>query len=167
MSPCFFKSGRRCLFIAVLWVISRFFKIELKQIYCTYSRTKKIQNDFQSFLLLFLRSILFLNRNKNIVNDFLVFYEFLFPQTFILLPLPYRCFGVPEKEHEWKRNIAANKAQFLTNSPSKLRKCAVPPDHLGSEISFLCTCQQWRTWGFPHPGANSVLSPPPSLFMAA
>jgi len=27
--------------------------------------------------------------------------------------MPYCCFGVPEKKHEWKRSIAANKAQIL------------------------------------------------------
>jgi len=34
---------------------------------------QEIQNGFQSFLLLFFRSILLLNRNKNIVNDLLVY----------------------------------------------------------------------------------------------
>jgi len=42
-----------------------------------------------------------------------LFSMFLFPSPFLLLPLPYRYFGVPEKEHEWKRSIAANKAHFL------------------------------------------------------
>jgi len=51
-------------------------------------------------------------RNKNIDNDLLVFYKFPFPSTFVL-PLPFRCFGVPEKKHEWKRSIATNKAQIL------------------------------------------------------
>jgi len=55
---------------------------------------------FQSFLLLFFKSILLLNGNKNIGNDLLVFYKFPFPSTFILLSLPYRCFGVSEKKHE-------------------------------------------------------------------
>jgi len=41
-----------------------------------------------------------MNRNKNIGNDLLVFYKFPFPSTFLLLPLPYRCSGVPENEHE-------------------------------------------------------------------
>jgi len=35
--------------------------IELKQIYCSYSRTHKVQNGFLKFLLLFLRSTLLLN----------------------------------------------------------------------------------------------------------
>jgi len=38
--------GRRCLFITVPLVSSWFIKIDLKQIYCSYSGTQKIQNDF-------------------------------------------------------------------------------------------------------------------------
>jgi len=29
---------------------------------------------------------------------------------------------------------------IVTNVPSKVRNCAEPPEHLRSEISFLCTC---------------------------
>jgi len=39
-------------------------KIDLKQVYCSYSRTHKIQNGFLYFLLLFLRSML-LPKNKH------------------------------------------------------------------------------------------------------
>jgi len=96
----FSKGSGGAFFITVLWAISWFVKIKLKQIYCSYLRNKKIQDRFQSFLLVFLRSILVLNRNKNIGKDLLVFYKFPFPPTFTLLPLPYPCFGVPEKKHE-------------------------------------------------------------------
>ena len=51
----------RCPYITVWWVISWFIKIDLKQIYCSYSRTHKIQNDFLQFLVLVLRSTLLLN----------------------------------------------------------------------------------------------------------
>jgi len=122
---------------------------------------------------------------------FACFLEVFFSLNFILLLLSYCCFGVPEKKHEWKRSIAANKAQILkpifplsyknahyhqNRSQKKifnkrsLRLCRVvfnnsnwgtwilfgeilthrsippwrrdwvPPDHLGSEISFLHTC---------------------------
>jgi len=98
--PALSKGGGGAFFITVSWLISWFDKIELKQIYCSYSHNKKIRNGFQSFLLLFFRSILLMNRNKNIGNDLLVFYKFPFPSTFLLLPLPYRCSGVPENEHE-------------------------------------------------------------------
>ena len=47
-------------------IIGNFIKTDLKQIYCTYSRTQKIQNGFLQFLLLFLRSTLLLNRNMHI-----------------------------------------------------------------------------------------------------
>jgi len=38
------KRGLRCLFITVSEVISWFIKIDLKQIYCSFSGTQKIQN---------------------------------------------------------------------------------------------------------------------------
>jgi len=38
------------------------------------------------------------------------------------------------KKHEWKRSIAANKTQPML--PLKVRKWAVPPDHLLGEISL-------------------------------
>jgi len=107
------KGDGGAFFITVLRVISWFIKIELKQIYCSYLRNKKIQHGCLSFLLLFLRSTLFLNRNKNISNDLLVFCNFPFPSTFLLLSLLYRCFGVPEKKHESKRSIAANTEHFF------------------------------------------------------
>jgi len=137
---CSFKSGQRCLFITVLQVISWFINIELKQIYCSYSRHKTIQHGCLSFLLLFLRSTLLLNRNKNIGNDLLIFYNFPFPSTFLLPALPYRCFGVPEKKHESKKALLPTKHIFETKVPSKLQKCTIPPDHLGREISFSFTC---------------------------
>ena len=43
------------------------------------------------------------------------------------------------KKHEWERSIAANKTHFLQLIlPLKVRKCAIPPEHLRSEISS-CT----------------------------
>ena len=45
----------------IIGIISWFIDTELKQIYCSYSRTQKIQ---KGFLLLFLRSTLLLKRNK-------------------------------------------------------------------------------------------------------
>jgi len=80
--PALSKWGGGAFFITVSWVISWFSKIELKEIYRSYSRNKKIPNGFQSFLVLSLRSILLLNRNKKIGNDLLVFYKFPFPSTF-------------------------------------------------------------------------------------
>jgi len=46
-APCPMKGGyrgRRCLFITEQSVMLWFIKIDLKQIYCSYSRTNKIQN---------------------------------------------------------------------------------------------------------------------------
>jgi len=68
------------LFITVSQVISWFIKIDLKQIYWSYSGTQKIQNDFLSFLLLLLRSTLLMNRNKH---------KFPLPKNW-LLPFPCR-----------------------------------------------------------------------------
>jgi len=45
---------------------------------------------FSIISVIILRSILLLNRNKNIGNDLLIFYKFPIPSTFILLPLTYR-----------------------------------------------------------------------------
>jgi len=44
---------------------------------------------FSIISVIVLKSLLLLNRNKNIGNDLLVFHKFPFPSTFILLPLPY------------------------------------------------------------------------------
>jgi len=60
-------------FITVSQVTSWFIKIELKQIYCRYYRTRKIQNVFLQCLLFILRSRLSLNRNKHLDNDFFCF----------------------------------------------------------------------------------------------
>ena len=49
LPPAFSKGGQRgwrCLFITALWIISRFITTDLKQIYCSYSRTQKIQDGF-------------------------------------------------------------------------------------------------------------------------
>jgi len=40
------NGGGGAFFITVSWVISWFIMIDLKQIYCSYSRNKKIQNGF-------------------------------------------------------------------------------------------------------------------------
>ena len=53
-------------------------KIQLKQIYCSYSRTRNTQNVFLHSLSLFLRTTLLLNRNKHIVEGCFVFYKFEF-----------------------------------------------------------------------------------------
>ena len=60
------------------WVISWFIKIDLKQIYCSYSRNTKIQNVFLWYLLLFVRSIFLLKRKKHT----LFFYKFPLPSIF-------------------------------------------------------------------------------------
>jgi len=44
-----------------------------------------------------LRSTFLLRKNKLIGNDLFVFYGLPLPSTFLLLPLPYRCSGVPEE----------------------------------------------------------------------
>ena len=64
-------------------------KIQLKQIYCSYSRTHNIQNVFLHSLLLFSRSTLYLNRNKQnvLVKTFLFILSLHFSQYFYW-PLP-------------------------------------------------------------------------------
>jgi len=83
--PLFFskgkQQGRSCLTFHHS-IIRNFMvkKSQLKQIYCSYSRTRKIQNVFLHSLLLFLRSTLLLNRKKNIlVKNFFIFINLHFP----------------------------------------------------------------------------------------
>jgi len=99
-------------FITVLWAISWFIKIELKQVCCSYLRNKKIQNGFPSFLLLFFRSILLLNGNKNIVNDLFVFYKFPFPSTLILLPCPTVVLACLKRNMSEKEALLPTKGKF-------------------------------------------------------
>ena len=65
-----------------------FNKVLLKQIYCSYSRTRNIQNGFVHSLLVFLRSTLLLNRNKHISEAFFVFCKFAFPFNTFTVPCP-------------------------------------------------------------------------------
>ena len=79
--PCSFKrevTGVELTFHGSIMGNFMVIKIELKQIYCSYSRTHSIQNGFLHFLLLFLRSTLLLNRNKHIGEECFVFYKFEF-----------------------------------------------------------------------------------------
>ena len=83
------QRGRRCLFITVSLVISWFIKIDLKQIYCSYLDTQKIQNDFLQFLLLFLRSTLLIKETNIICNVFFLFLKsFHCPQLHYCSPCP-------------------------------------------------------------------------------
>jgi len=94
--PSAFLKGRqwwrRSLFITVSLVTSWFIKIDLKQIYCSYSRTQKIQKGFLYFLL-FVKPAFLLNRNKHNWQRFFVFYKFPLPSTLLLQPFPSRCSG--------------------------------------------------------------------------
>jgi len=62
--PWPFATGVEVYFHGNIMVISWFINAELKQFYCSYSRTRIIQKDFLQFLIIFLRSALLLNRNK-------------------------------------------------------------------------------------------------------
>ena len=64
------QQGQKCRFIAESQRIAWFFKINLKQIYCSYSRTHKIQNGFLQFLLSFLRQKILLLKTSTVGNDF-------------------------------------------------------------------------------------------------
>ena len=110
--PALSKGGGGAFFITVLWEISWFIKIVLKQICCSYWRNKKIQNGFQSFLLLFWGQYCCWTETKISATICLFFISFLFPQLLYCFPCPTD-FGVSEKEYEWKRSIATNKAHFF------------------------------------------------------
>jgi len=106
------KGGESAFFITVSLEISWLFKVELKQTYCSYLSHKKFRMVFNHFCYYFSGQYCCWTETKTLLTICLFIYKFPYPSTFILLPQPYRCFGVPEKEHEWKRSIAANKAQF-------------------------------------------------------
>ena len=111
------KGSGGAFFITVLWAISWFIKIELKQIYCSNSPNKKIQNGFQSFLLLFLRSVLLLNGKKILVMICLFFISFIFPQLLYCspaLPLFWRAW-----KEAWvkKKHCYHQSTNFETNFP--------------------------------------------------
>jgi len=53
------------LFITASYVYWWLIKIDVKDGYCSFSSIQKIQDDFLSFLLLFLRSVSLVNRNKH------------------------------------------------------------------------------------------------------
>ena len=81
--PCFFKreaTGAEVTFHSSITGNFMVKKIFLKQVYCSCSRTHKIQNGFLHFLVLFLRSKFWLNRSKHVVENFLFFISLYFPQ---------------------------------------------------------------------------------------
>ena len=89
--PCFFKREETGAEITFHHSIIGYFmvnkvKVLLKQIYCSYSRTHKIQNGFLHSLLVFWRSSLLLIRNKHTGEEFFVFYKFALPSILLLTP---------------------------------------------------------------------------------
>jgi len=112
ISPVLSKGGGGAFFITVLWVISWFIKIELKQILLQLLAQQENSEWFSIISVIILRSILLLNRNKNIGNDLLVFYKFPFPSTFILLPLPYRFSGCLKRSMSEKEAMLPTKRIF-------------------------------------------------------
>jgi len=83
------------LFITVSQVISWHIKIDLKQIYCSFSGTQKIQNDFFKFCYYLWGQHCWWTETNIFGNDFFVFDKFPLTSTVLLLSLPYRCSGVP------------------------------------------------------------------------
>jgi len=97
--------------ITVLWIISWFNKIELKQMYCSYSRNKKFQNDFLSFYYFWGHYYCWTETNTLVTISLFFFISFDFPPHFYC-HLPYCSSDVPENKHKWK-TVAANKAHLL------------------------------------------------------
>jgi len=76
-----------CLSITVSQEISWFIKINLKQNYCSYSPTQKIQNVFL-FVLIFEVNIAAEQKQALLEMNFLLFISFHCPQLFYCPP-PY------------------------------------------------------------------------------
>ena len=118
------QRGRRCLFITVSLVISWFIKIDLKQTYCSYLDTQKIQNDFLQFLLLFLRSTLLIKETNIICNVFFLFLKsFHCPQlhycspTLPLLRRPWICMLCQQTlPKHWSGTVNVKSYCDVTNS---------------------------------------------------
>ena len=83
------QQGWRWLCITVSLVISWIVKIDLKQIYCSYSRTQEIQNG--------LYRIIFeaWTKANMIGNDIFVFYMFSLPSSLTDPHVPYCCSSIP------------------------------------------------------------------------
>jgi len=75
---------------------------------------------------------------KILVTIYLLFISFHFPHLFYCPAVVSACL---KKSMSEKEALLPTKLIFWDHYvPSKLRKCAVPPDHLGSEISFSRSC---------------------------
>jgi len=71
----------------------------LETIYCSYSRTQKIQNVFLCFFYFFLGQHVAAQKQVQLVTIF-VFLEVSIALNSFTAPLTYRCSGVPEQHHK-------------------------------------------------------------------
>ena len=176
ISLCSFKRGRRHLFhysiVGNFMVYQDRIETNLLQLFAQQENSEW----FQSFPLAFLRLILLLNRNKNIGKHLLVFYKFPFPRTFILLPLPYRCFSGPEKKHCCHKAqilkpmfpLSYENAQHHQNRRQKvfnrsaLRLCREAWHLQFNKVNWFVVfnASSWQAWRFVW-GGSSPPKPPP------
>jgi len=106
---CSFKRGRRCLFhYSIVGNFMVYPRSNWNKLIAAIGATR---NFGMVFYYHFWDQYCCWTETNILVTIFL--FKFPFPSTFLLLPIPYCCFGVSKKEHEWKRSIAANKVHFL------------------------------------------------------
>ena len=82
------KWGQRCLFMIISLVISWFINTELKQIYCSYSRSEKIRRAFYNFCYFFEVTAVAKLKQALIGNNFLLFISFHCSQLYHCAPCP-------------------------------------------------------------------------------
>jgi len=87
---CSFKKGRRCIFhyniVGNFMVYQDRIETNLLQLFAQQENSEW----FSVISVIILKSILLLNRNKNIGNDLLVFFQVSFSLNFSTAPLPNR-----------------------------------------------------------------------------
>ena len=122
ISLCPLKRGRRCIVHHSIVGNIMVYQDRVETNFCSYSRNKKIQNGFQSFLLLFWGQFCCWTETKISVTICLFFISFLFPQLLYCFPWP-TVFRRVWKEAWVKKKHGCQQSASEINAPSKLRKC--------------------------------------------
>ena len=126
-------------FITVLWVIHGLSWSNWNKFFVAIRTTRKFRMVVYHFCYYFWGQYCCWTETKILVTICL-FFMFPFPSTFLLLPCPSIVLACLKKNMSEKEALLPTKYIFLTKVPSKLWICAVPPDNLGSEISFSRNC---------------------------
>ena len=126
--PLLFQKGRRCIFhhsiVGNFMVYQDRIETNLWQLFAQ----QKNPEWFSIISVIILRSVLLLNRNKNIGNGLLVFDVSVSLNFYSAPPAVFR--RVWKEAWVNKKHCCQQSAFFETNVPCKLRKFAAPPESL-------------------------------------